>query len=89
MTGWSCRRCVPFSLNLEYITNSCFQNIKEGIEGKAVGWYSEVFKTVFPGLDRDAANYVWAKALKKSRGSGKKSKVGEKEEEDDDSGDED
>ncbi|RCI13825.1 hypothetical protein L249_8066 [Ophiocordyceps polyrhachis-furcata BCC 54312] len=32
------------------------QNIKEGIEGHAVGWYSEVFDLVFPGLDREQAN---------------------------------
>ncbi|RDA86115.1 hypothetical protein CP532_1156 [Ophiocordyceps camponoti-leonardi (nom. inval.)] len=32
------------------------QNIKDGIEGHAVGWYSEVFDLVFPGLDREQAN---------------------------------
>ena len=32
------------------------QNIKEGIEGKPVGWYSEVFDLVFPDLDLDQAN---------------------------------
>ncbi|KYK59252.1 hypothetical protein DCS_00382 [Drechmeria coniospora] len=32
------------------------QNIKEGIEGHAVGWYSEVFDLVFPHVDREQAN---------------------------------
>jgi Lon-like ATP-dependent protease len=66
------------------------ENIKEGIEGKAVSWYNEVFSAVFPNLDREAASKVWAKELKKSRAAGKKSKVSEKEEEEEeDSGDDD
>ncbi|KAH6687982.1 ATP-dependent protease La [Plectosphaerella plurivora] len=32
------------------------ENIKEGIEGKPVGWYSDVFDLIFPGLDREKAN---------------------------------
>ncbi|KAM0259040.1 hypothetical protein ACHAQJ_003540 [Trichoderma viride] len=32
------------------------QTIKEGIEGHAVNWYSEVFNLVFPELDREKAN---------------------------------
>jgi hypothetical protein len=32
------------------------QNIKEGIEGKPVGWYSDVFELIFPDLDRDQAS---------------------------------
>jgi len=32
------------------------QNIKEGIEGKPVSWYSQVFDLVFPNLDREKAN---------------------------------
>ncbi|PHH87153.1 hypothetical protein CDD83_9256 [Cordyceps sp. RAO-2017] len=32
------------------------ENIKEGIEGHAVGWYGDVFDLVFPSLDRDKAN---------------------------------
>jgi Lon-like ATP-dependent protease len=32
------------------------QTIKEGIEGHAVSWYSEVFDLVFPNLDRQKAN---------------------------------
>lgn len=39
------------------------QNIKEGIEGHAVSWYSEVFDLLFTGLDKDAANLIWQKEL--------------------------
>ncbi|KAF2452719.1 Lon protease C-terminal proteolytic domain-containing protein [Lineolata rhizophorae] len=41
------------------------ENIKEGIEGKPVSWYSEVFDVVFPNLDKDAANKLWKSELKK------------------------
>ena len=43
------------------------QNIKEGIEGKPVRWYSDVFSGVFPNLDREAANSLWKKELKKPK----------------------
>lgn len=39
------------------------QNIKEGIEGHAVGWYSDVFDILFTGLDKDAARHVWQQQL--------------------------
>jgi Lon-like ATP-dependent protease len=39
------------------------QNIKEGIEGHAVSWYSEVFDLVFPGVDKEAANNLWKAQL--------------------------
>ncbi|KAK4204097.1 putative Lon protease mitochondrial precursor, partial [Triangularia verruculosa] len=32
------------------------ENIKEGIEGKPVSWYSEVFDLIFPDLDKEKAN---------------------------------
>ncbi|KKA29796.1 hypothetical protein TD95_003095 [Thielaviopsis punctulata] len=32
------------------------ENIKEGIEGKPVAWYKDVFDIIFPSLDREAAN---------------------------------
>lgn len=32
------------------------ENIKEGIEGRPVAWYSDVFDIVFAGLDREKAN---------------------------------
>jgi ATP-dependent Lon protease len=55
-------------------TDSRPQNIKEGIEGKPVSWYSEVFATVFSDLDRTRTNSLWKKELAKStRSRGKKS----------------
>ncbi|KAF5860408.1 ATP-dependent Lon protease pim1 [Aspergillus alliaceus] len=42
------------------------ENIKEGIEGHPVGWYSEVFDLLFTGLDKNAANHVWQKQLAKT-----------------------
>lgn len=50
----------------------CKQNIKEGIEGHPAKWYSDVFDLVFPGLDKEAANKVWKKQLKKSKKEEKK-----------------
>ncbi|PNS16335.1 Lon protease, mitochondrial [Sphaceloma murrayae] len=41
------------------------QNIKEGIEGKPVEWYQQVFELMFPGLDKAEANAVWKKQLQK------------------------
>jgi Lon-like ATP-dependent protease len=41
------------------------QNIKEGIEGKPVDWYSDVFKLVFPDVDPEQANGLWKKELAK------------------------
>jgi Lon-like ATP-dependent protease len=35
------------------------------MEGKPVEWYSEVFETVFPNLNRDAANSIWKQKLSK------------------------
>ncbi|PHH54151.1 Lon protease -like protein, mitochondrial [Ceratocystis fimbriata CBS 114723] len=32
------------------------ENIKEGIDGKPVAWYQDVFDIIFPSLDREAAN---------------------------------
>ncbi|KAH8889701.1 ATP-dependent protease La, partial [Thozetella sp. PMI_491] len=41
------------------------ENIKEGIEGRPVSWYSAVFDLVFPNLDKEKANTCqsceWAK----------------------------
>ncbi|KAF2141503.1 uncharacterized protein K452DRAFT_309253 [Aplosporella prunicola CBS 121167] len=41
------------------------ENIKAGIEGKAVSWYSDVFDVVFKDLDRERANSLWKKELAK------------------------
>lgn len=58
----------------------CIQNIKEGIEGHGVSWYSDVFDLVFPDLDRDAANQMWKEQLAKKDGD-EKSKDMESDEE--------
>ncbi|PGH09245.1 ATP-dependent protease La [Polytolypa hystricis UAMH7299] len=39
------------------------ENIKEGITGHAVSWYSEVFDLVFHDLDRAAASDLWKAQL--------------------------
>jgi len=39
------------------------ENIKKGIEGHPVGWYSEVFDHVFSSVDKEAANDVWKAQL--------------------------
>ncbi|KAM0715079.1 hypothetical protein Q7P37_009544 [Cladosporium fusiforme] len=41
------------------------ENIKEGIEGKPVDWYSDVFNLVFPDIDAAQANTRWKKELAK------------------------
>ncbi|KAJ5666766.1 ATPase AAA-type core [Penicillium macrosclerotiorum] len=41
------------------------ENIKEGIEGHPVSWYSEVFDILFADLNQDTARTVWQKALAK------------------------
>lgn len=41
------------------------QNIKEGIEGVPVDWYSDVFKMVFKDVDEAQANSLWKKELAK------------------------
>jgi ATP-dependent Lon protease len=53
------------------------QNIKEGIEGKPVDWYKDVFDLVFPETDAAQVNTLWKKELAKPP----KDEVGEKEEE--------
>lgn len=67
----------------------CVQNIKEGIEGKPVSWYREVFDLVFPALDHEAANKLWKDELKNKKGDKKKYKEKQKKEDEDESGDED
>ncbi|KAK4984881.1 ATP-dependent Lon protease pim1 [Elasticomyces elasticus] len=43
------------------------ENIKEGLEGKPVDWYSDVFDLVFPDLDKQRANGLWKKELAKPK----------------------
>ncbi|MCJ1353199.1 MAG: ATP-dependent Lon protease pim1 [Icmadophila ericetorum] len=38
-------------------------NIKEGIEGHGVSWYSDVFNIVFPNIDKEAVNNLWKSQL--------------------------
>lgn len=50
------------------------QNIKEGIEGHAASWYSDVFDLVFPNLDAKRANNLWKEQLAKPQKESSKSK---------------
>ena len=63
------------------------QNIKEGIEGHAVDWYSDVFDIVFPDVDTHKINLRWKDALKKTKEKAKKPK--KKRDDEDDDGDDD
>ncbi|KKK16950.1 hypothetical protein P175DRAFT_0525004 [Aspergillus ochraceoroseus IBT 24754] len=56
------------------------KNIKEGIEGHAVSWYSEVFDILFADLDKEAANHIWQKQLSEKP---QKKKSNDVEEDDD------
>ena len=56
------------------------QNIREGIEGKPVDWYSDVFEVLFPNIDAKKTNSLWKSALKKPTRE-KKAKKSEKAEE--------
>ncbi|KAJ0388319.1 hypothetical protein COL922a_000582 [Colletotrichum nupharicola] len=64
------------------------ENIKEGIEGKPVTWYSDVFELIFPQLDREAANKCktceWQKEHDTKK---KKDKKNKKKDESDDEND--
>jgi Lon-like ATP-dependent protease len=78
----SCLRYVhPF--HLYQVKANTSQNIKEGIEGRPVSWYSDVFPIVFPNVDRDAANKLWAKELKTRTGDKKRKEQKRKEDEED------
>lgn len=65
------------------------QNIKEGIEGRPVSWYKEVFDLVFPGLDKDASSKLWDKELKSKKGDRKRKEYKKREDDEDESGDDD
>lgn len=65
------------------------QNIKEGIEGRPVQWYSEVFDIVFPDLNKEQANKLWEKELKAEKGDRKKREQKRKDEDEEESGDDD
>lgn len=66
------------------------ENIKRGIDGHAVDWYSDVFDLVFPNLNAKEINGMWKSQLKedkKKRREKEKDRDGREKEED--SGDED
>ncbi|KAH9876767.1 ATP-dependent Lon protease pim1 [Plenodomus lingam] len=65
------------------------ENIKEGIEGRPVQWYKEVFDIVFPDLDKEATNKMWEKELKGNKKDRKKREQKRKEEDEEESGDDD
>ena len=56
------------------------QNIKEGIEGKPVDWYGDVFDLVFPDVQEAEVNALWKKELAKPA---KEEEQGQKEESED------
>ncbi|KAL4918160.1 Lon protease C-terminal proteolytic domain-containing protein [Aspergillus aurantiobrunneus] len=56
------------------------ENIKTGIEGHAVSWYSEVSDILFADLDKDTANHVWQNQLSEEP---KKKKTNDSDEDDD------
>jgi Lon-like ATP-dependent protease len=85
----SCLRYVFLAYMIGSASANEFQNIKEGIEGRPVQWYKEVFDIVFPGLDKDAANKMWEKELKGKKGDRKKREQKKKEEEEEESGEDD
>jgi len=60
----SCPRYVffLFSLTVSAVADRA-QNIKDGIEGHPVSWYSEVFDLVFANLDKEAAKHIWKEQL--------------------------
>lgn len=68
---------------ITYYLTKCFfllavQNIKEGIEGHAVGWYSDVYNILFANLDKDEARHVWQQQLADT--SSKKKNGGDEDE---------
>ncbi|UQC89436.1 ATP-dependent protease La [Colletotrichum lupini] len=65
------------------------ENIKEGIEGKPVAWYSDVFDLIFPELDREAANKCKTCEWKKDQDDKKKKDKKKKKRDDSDDEDDD
>ncbi len=66
-----------------------WQNIKHGIQGHAVDWYSDVFDIVFPNVDAKEVNEKWKGALKEEGKSKKKEKKEKKRKQKDRDEDED
>ncbi|KAL5413206.1 ATP-dependent Lon protease pim1 [Paraphaeosphaeria minitans] len=63
------------------------ENIKDGIEGRPVSWYNEVFDLVFPGLDQDVSSKLWEKELKSKKGDRKRKEYKKREDDEEESGD--
>ncbi|KAJ5273316.1 ATPase AAA-type core [Penicillium angulare] len=55
------------------------ENIKKGIEGHPVNWYSDVFNILFPDLDQEAARTLWQKALAKPKKDESNAATGDEE----------
>jgi Lon-like ATP-dependent protease len=54
-----------------------------------VKWYSDVFKIVFPNVDRDTTNKLWEKDLKGKKGDRKRKEQKQKDEEEESGEDDD
>ena len=61
------------------------QNIKDGLDGRPVRWYNEVFDLAFHNLDKERAAGLWKKQLEEAKKRGKKTmREMEEHEEDED-----
>ncbi|KAI1430215.1 lon protease [Xylaria sp. FL1777] len=49
------------------------ENIKDGIEGRSVSWYKEIFELVFPNLDKEKANTCRIRKSKEDESSSNES----------------
>ncbi|KAL2120481.1 hypothetical protein VTJ04DRAFT_4508 [Mycothermus thermophilus] len=60
------------------------ENIKEGLEGRPVSWYSEVFELIFPNLDREKANHCKVCEMREKEKEEEKEREKEKKDKDED-----
>lgn len=60
------------------------QNIKEGIQGHPMDWYSDVFSIVFPDMNTKEVSSMWKAQLREDKKSRKR-----REKDDDESGEDD
>ncbi|KAF2762905.1 ATP-dependent protease La [Pseudovirgaria hyperparasitica] len=65
------------------------ENIRDGIEGKPVSWYDEVFEVVFPDVDSSAVGQLWKKELAGAGKRGSRSAKRGTRDDDEDSDDDD
>lgn len=59
------------------------QNIKEGLEGRPVAWYSDVLDLVFPTIDEEKASKCVACEIKNKEKSEKKRSKSKSRDDDD------